>query len=349
MSSTIFSKSQLLSEEEIEVPEDLLAMSSIKAIKKSLNFGSYSHQYLMELRKRHEEGLTWVTTADMNNIYNPSTRGNNTLILYKLAKGKFIITKMENAPNKISLADGSSNIHVRFQRLWRLTKKGYEYTERFDLSDEELTEKGRKIVLKFVSKNNFSKYCEDITESTISVDWDNMEIGIRILSFKDLANSKNLRESLYRRLRHQKYLDKPTSKVFEEKFKESEIWLKEHLELKTSVITPIGIISLEGNLRKNNMQLNGKRICVIPSLPVHPCDTYICRIQWLNYQIEDLIRLIVRNDVIEECPRCGKNERHGGNLFRQNKWKFCPYCSSNIEDMIESRILDSKYYTSLQK
>ena len=323
---------ELKDEDEI-FPDYPDGYGSIDAYKTKPGVGSCSYLFLKRIRDLHLEGMEWVHTSKLHDIYH-SEHGSHVNALVKLGKSKYLESKIvERIVDK----------HVGYEvypttivtRVWRLTKKGLKYLNDNDIPLEERLINAKRKARRYLERKGVPYIIEDniIAFDNLSPHANTPRVEFQL---EELASKYTLWKRLYWCVDHY-YLDPlgRDSAEEEEKYREAEQWLKERPELKRSVVTPIGVISVEGNVRVNHMALNGEAVCVIPGLRVHRSDVYICRLSWLNYQTDELMKLIVKSHLIEVCPSCGRKPQWG-RVFYNSDWEFCPYCGANIDDMVEA-------------
>ncbi len=326
----------LLPEE--EVPDEDLGYNVIKPYKTQPITGGTAFLFMKKIKECHLDGQDWVLTNVLHDIYF-SSYGSHMNLLIKLAKSKYLETKAETTIIDVETSDGflPQSRHIR---LWRLTEKGLDYLVKYDLSFEEMVEKVRTQVVNYLTKKGIEYEITYPYEShgIISFNRTRYDGEIEKCEFRieDLARKPSRLVSLRSQARwSQEY----SGANLEEdvKFAEAKAWLAERPEIKTAIVTLIGTISVSGDVHRSTMMLNDKRVCVVPSLPVHNSDVYICRLSWLNYDLDNLIKLIVREHTMVECPSCHSVAKWGG-VF-QSGWIFCPICGAPIDEMVEDYIL----------
>lgn len=321
-----------------EAPDVEMGYDAIKPYKTKPIQGGTGFLFLKRIKERHLLGQEWIPTNVLHDIYF-SSYGSHMNLLIKLAKSKYVETKVETTIIDVATSDGYLP-QARAIRLWRLTKKGLKYLEKYDISFDVMLERARNLVVNYLEKKGVEYEISYpygghgvIAFDSIRYHGGSQRVEYRI---EDLARKPSKMVVLRYRARQGRGSDK-VDEEYEQKFAEAEEWLKEHPDIKTSVVTPVGVISVEGNVRSNHMALNSERICVVPGLPVHNADIYICRLTWLNSDLDNLIKLIVREHIMMECPSCHSAAKWGG-VF-QSGWVFCPICGAPIDEMVEDYIL----------
>jgi len=328
-------REQLKSPKEITLTEGELGYPHVQPYSSQPMIGSTAFLYMKRIKEKHLEDVDWVQTSVLHDIYY-SAMGSHNNLLIKLAKSKYLETKIETIIVDAETTQGVMPRKVE-SRLWRLTKKGLDYLSKNDLTFEELVVEMRKKVIRRLEKKGI-EYEITYADNPYGIIAFESRWGRVEYRFEDLAKKPSMMQVIYNQTRTYSYeVDKET----EEKFEEAKRWLREHPKIKTSMTTPIGTISIEGDVKSNHMALNGKRICVVPNLPIHHADVYICRLAWLNYNLDELTKFIVRAHILKSCPNCGYTQDYG-TLFHDN-WKYCPMCAVLIDDMIEDYIIHRRW------
>ncbi len=322
---------------EDEIPDEDLGYSVIKPYKTKPVQGGTGFLFLKRIKERHLAGRDWIPTNALHDIYF-SSYGSHVNLLIKLAKSKYLETKLERIIIDVETDEGMLPQYKNI-RLWRLTKKSLKYLENYDQPFDVMIERVKSRAIAYLEKKGVEfeiSYPYD-GHGVVTFNGDSWYQGTkaRVFRFKDLAEKPSRWQNFYNVVRWGQ--GDTVSKEDEAKFAEAEEWLQERSDVKTSIVTPIGTVSVDGDVRQSTMMLNDKRICVVPSLPVHHADIYICRLSWLNYDLDNLIKLIVREHVMVECPSCHSVARYGG-VFQEG-WIFCPICGAPIDEMIEGYIL----------
>lgn len=327
---------------EDEIPDRDLGYSTIEPYKTKPIQGGTGFLFMKRIKERHLLGQEWMPTNVLHDIYF-SAMGSHTNLLIKLAKSKYLETKIETTTIDVETAEGVFP-QDKYTRLWRLTKKGLNYLTKYDMPFDELVEKARNRATNYLRKKSIEFEVSYPYGGHGIIAFDELDYcgGSKRVEFRfeDLAR-KPSGFARFRNIARWHRDDRDNDEEQEQKFTEAEEWLQEHPDIKTSVVTPVGVISVEGDVRRNNMALNGNRICVVPGLPVHISDIYICRLSWLNYDLDRLIRLIVREHILVECPSCNSAAKYG-NVF-QSGWVYCPICAAPIDTMVESYIFHRRW------
>ena len=326
---------------ESEIPDEDLGYSSISPYKGRPITGGTGFLFMKEIKEIHLTGKAWVPTNALHDIYF-SSYGSHINLLIKLAKSKYLETKIEDTIIDVATGEGKFP-QVRHIRLWRMTRKGLDYLVKYDLSFDKMVEKMKSLAVNYLNKKGIEHeiiYPYD-GHGIISFNRTRYNGEIEKCEFRieDLARKPSKLVVLRNMVRwHQEYSGSNLEE--DPKFADAREWVVQRPEIKTSVVTLIGVVSVDGDVKQSTMMLNGERICVVPNLPVHRSDIYICRLSWLNYDLDNLIKLIVREYVMKECPSCHSVAKYGG-IFNEG-WIFCPICGSPIDEMVEGYILRRK-------
>jgi len=117
-----------------------------------------------------------------------------------------------------------------------------------------------------------------------------------------------------------------------------EEWKAKHPDFVTKVMTKLGLVEVVGDVYNSHIRWNGKFICVIPEKQIAEEDHYIVRLFWLNYRINEIMKIIVKRHILQDgqCQYCGEK---GLNF---EKWSYCPYCGDLLEAQINRIIKTGK-------
>ena len=286
---------------------------SIKPYGTRPRMDSVAARFLQAISESKKE---WVPTSDLHYIYH-SIYGSHVNVLIKLAKSEYLeVRKASGIRTKLN-----GRVYEKTQLLWKITRKGQQFVKKycFESFGQKITY-WRERLRRYSEKHQFP-FIEAANVVTVRTPDKSFEFDLEQMSESQMMQ-------LYSHVSYGLQCSGKDRKLFEE----AEQWLNEHPDLKTEIITPIGTLCLVGNIRSNWVELNGARICIIPDKPVHRADIYICRLLWLNLHTDVVLRIAVRS-YIKECPKCHEE------AYFVDSWKYCPYCGSLIEQMIEDIIL----------
>ena len=305
--------------------------NSIKPYRTCPTMGSIAHLFLRRIAEKGHGTKNWVPTNVIHDIYR-SEWGSHINILIKLMKSGYLETM-----KKVIIVDEIHGLQGRLPRrvqtrLWRLTDKGLQFVKKRNPSEEQLMEYARARAIRYLEKQHvpFKHYVEN-GEEFISFQNRWARDQQVVFSINKLATKKSTWVKFYYNTKYEK-----TDENEEKLFKEAEQWVSEHPELATCVNTPLGPICLKGTVRSNYCEFNGERICIVPEQPVHPSDIYICRLEWLNSDINTIMKIVVTTVLWKQCPRCGYKPVYGPPM--RAEWNYCPYCGSSMKAMIDEYI-----------
>jgi len=310
-------------------PTKIEGYDSIRPYKTQPTRGSVAHQYLKFL---YENKDRWVMTKELHHIYH-SEFGTHINYLIRLAKSGYIYAKKEERVIEYtSLGQPILRPIVVWQ--WKISPLGIWYVEHYarDLSIEEIKER----VIAMAKRNEVPYSITDDGITLLFTNWRGEEDPLTY-RFEDLRKPRTMRALKYNFIRHNAYkrisFEKQVDRAKLQKIQE---WLSEHPELKTKFVTPIGVIELKGNVEHNWVELDGKRVCIVPAKRAHVYDAYVTRLLNLNYKLEEVMRILVKQEFLKECTVCGRDlDRES---YTQSQWRYCPFCGSDREKQVDDYI-----------
>jgi len=274
----------------------------------------------------HNKGMEWIPTREIYDIYYTS-HGSHVNSLIKLLKSDYLHSRVIETILDCTGPDGVKYPRRVKCRVWRNTEKAEKFLERYDRTDEEWIEYAIHRASNYLRKRDI----EYIIIEDELIEFTDYRGEIKRYRFLDLKRGPKWADFYQSAMGYRSSNRGENKEDIVRANKELRAWL----DGKTGIVykrpTPYGVLEIEGGLLNNRFTLDGNYCCVQPSVRIHRVDSMITRLTWLNFDYENLIRLIARTMIMENCPVC--RQRRWG--ITGQRWIFCPWCGAVIEDAVE--------------
>jgi len=283
---------------------------------KYITRGSAAHFYLEFL---FDKAHRWTKTSELHHIYY-SPYGTHVNTLIRLAKGKFIVGRC-----KRMFTDAKDWITTVRQWEWRILPKGFNYVlKQRSISPEDIINNFKERVILYLRKQriNFRIDGNDLYLEHCSTPIDLSYLAQRTTGLR------RLRHIIYYHARFRPWREAQREERKRRAQELFETFLKNHPDAVQEKQTIIGTIVLDED---GDLRIGSKRFCITPGVNTAYEDEPLCRLIWLNYHTETLVKCIIRSEMLLFCQQCGSP-------IYSSKYSYCPFCGDLLEAQLNNMI-----------